>query len=161
MSAAESPTAHALDHRVPPPIVALILAVIMWGLARVGPTVALPSTMRLSLSLAFACAAVVFGFFAFGAFRRASTTIDPINIDRASTLVTSGVFRVTRNPMYVALSAVLISWSIFLAAVATIVGPVAFVLYIIRFQIVPEERVMRSKFGAAYEDYVARTRRWL
>lgn len=161
INATEPTATHPLDSRVPPPIVALIVGFLMWGGAHAGPTFTLATATRVSVSVVFALAAAVFGFSAFGAFRRANTTIDPINIDRASALVTRGVFSVTRNPMYVALTALLTSWGIYLASWVVFLGPVAFVLYITRFQIVPEERVMRSKFGTAYQEYSAHTRRWL
>jgi protein-S-isoprenylcysteine O-methyltransferase Ste14 len=63
--------------------------------------------------------------------------------------------------MYAALTALLIAWTIWLAAPWAALGPVAFVLFITRFQIVPEERALRAKFGRAYEDYAQRVRRWI
>jgi protein-S-isoprenylcysteine O-methyltransferase Ste14 len=159
--ATEPMAAHPLDTKVPPPILAVLVAAYMWVIAHVGSTFGQNFALRTPIAIAFAVAAATFGLSAFGAFRRASTTIDPVHIDRASSLVTSGVFRLTRNPMYVALTALLMSWAIVLAAFAALTGPVLFVLYITRFQIVPEERVMRSKFGASYGDYTMRTRRWL
>ena len=89
------------------------------------------------------------------------TPLDPVHIDRASTLVTSGVYRVTRNPMYLGLTVLLLAWAVFLAAPWTLLGPVVFALFISRFQIAPEEHAMREKFGVQYEAYAARVRRWL
>jgi protein-S-isoprenylcysteine O-methyltransferase Ste14 len=84
-----------------------------------------------------------------------------VDIEAASTLVTGGVFRYTRNPMYVALTALLLAWTAWLAAPWAAFCPVAFALFITRFQIIPEERVLRAKFGRAYEDYAQRVRRWI
>ena len=92
---------------------------------------------------------------------RPRTTISPVDIEAASTLVTGGVFRYTRNPMYVALTALLLAWTAWLAAPWAAFCPVAFALFITRFQIIPEERVLRAKFGRAYEDYAQRVRRWI
>ena len=94
-------------------------------------------------------------------FWRHETTIDPVDLERASTLVTGGIFRLSRNPMYVGFAAVLVGWAVCLAAPWSLAGPVAFVLFTTRFQIVPEERVMRAKFGRAYDDYRAQVRRWV
>jgi protein-S-isoprenylcysteine O-methyltransferase Ste14 len=89
------------------------------------------------------------------------TTINPVDLKSASALVTSGVFRYSRNPMYVGFATVLVGWAVCLAAPSAILGPVAFVLFTNRFQIVPEERVMLAKFGQAYDDYRVQVRRWL
>ena len=94
-------------------------------------------------------------------FRRNKTTINPVDLESASALVTSGVFRFSRNPMYVGFTAMLVGWAVCLAAPWALVGPVAFVLFTNRFQIIPEERVMREKFGQAYDDYQAQVRRWI
>jgi protein-S-isoprenylcysteine O-methyltransferase Ste14 len=151
----------ALETRIPPPVVGLLLAVVMVGIARATPTLDFHSTLRTVLALVFLIAALAFFVPAILAFRREHTTINPISIDKASTLVTTGVFGVSRNPMYVALTLVLVALSIWLAAPWTLLGPIAFVAYIQRFQIIPEERVLLAKFGAAYEDYTHRVRRWL
>jgi protein-S-isoprenylcysteine O-methyltransferase Ste14 len=76
-------------------------------------------------------------------------------------LVTTGIYHHTRNPMYVGLLLVLLGWVSFLCSVIALLGLVAFVIYITRFQIVPEERVLLAKFGADYAEYLARVRRWL
>jgi protein-S-isoprenylcysteine O-methyltransferase Ste14 len=95
------------------------------------------------------------------AFRRAKTTINPVNIGAASSIVTSGVYRYTRNPMYVGLALMLVGWAVHIAVPFVLVGPVVFILFITRFQIIPEERVLTSKFGGEYRKYQERVRRWL
>jgi len=81
--------------------------------------------------------------------------------EKASSLVTTGIYRFTRNPMYLGLLFVLFAWAVFLASVWALLGPVAFVFYIDRFQIAPEEAILAGMFGAAYTEYKARVRRWL
>jgi protein-S-isoprenylcysteine O-methyltransferase Ste14 len=98
---------------------------------------------------------------AFRAFGRARTTINPVDIDAASTLVTDGIYRYTRNPMYLGLLALLAAWAVYLGVGWALLGPMIFVAFITRFQIMPEERVLQGKFGAAYADYRARVRRWV
>tara|TARA_B110000967_G_C18890821_1_gene567245 strand:- start:2157 stop:2525 length:369 start_codon:yes stop_codon:yes gene_type:complete len=104
-----------------------------------------------------------FGFAISGmvSFRAASTTVNPLQPDQASALVTSGVYRITRNPMYIGLATVLIGWSTFLGAPLGLVGVVGFMAYIQHFQIIPEEQALVRLFGAEFEAYQASVRRWL
>ncbi len=150
-----------LEHRIPPPIVVVLLGVAMWLTARYTSHGFGTDELRTILATAVSVFGLVVGGSGFRAFGRAKTTIDPIHLDAASVLVTNGIFRFTRNPMYVGFTALLLAWAIFLAAPWSFLGVVLFVLFIGRFQILPEERVMRAKFGAAYEDYRRRVRRWL
>lgn len=157
----ESRWKHRLENRIPPPFVALILAGTMWLGARVTPTFDLPNGWRITLALFSGAFALGFAAPAMRAFRAARTTINPVDLEGASTLVTSGIYRLSRNPMYLGLTSLLLAWSLWLAAPATLLGPVAFILFTSRFQIIPEERVMQAKFGQAYTDYRKRVRRWL
>ena len=95
------------------------------------------------------------------AFRRAKTTVNPIKARLASALVIRGVYRYTRNPMYLGLLLTLLAWAVFLANPIAVLWVVVYVLYITRFQIIPEERVLTSLFGAEYEAYKGRVRRWV
>jgi protein-S-isoprenylcysteine O-methyltransferase Ste14 len=95
------------------------------------------------------------------AFRHAKTTVDPIHPEAASSVVTGGIFSQTRNPMYLGLVALLLGWAVWLAVPWVFLGPPALMLFLLRFQILPEECVMSSKFGRDYDDYRKRVRRWL
>jgi protein-S-isoprenylcysteine O-methyltransferase Ste14 len=152
---------NALEHKIPPPLVLLLVAILMWVLALYTPAVALPPVMRWILVVGFLIIALGFAPPAILAFRRRQTTIDPVHIERASTLVTTGPFGTSRNPMYLGLTALLLAWSIYLSAPWTLLGPIVFVLFITRFQIMPEEQAMRAKFGSAYEAYCQNVRRWI
>jgi protein-S-isoprenylcysteine O-methyltransferase Ste14 len=149
-----------LENRIPPPLVFLATAGLIWLLAQWTPASEIPPMVRYAVAAIFAAAAAVAPL-AIAGFRRAQTTIDPVHIDRASCLVTTGPFAYTRNPMYLGLALLLTAWVILLSAPWTLVGPLIFVFYITRFQIIPEERAMTAKFGAPYEDYRRRVRRWL
>jgi len=94
-------------------------------------------------------------------FWRARTTVNPTRPEATSTLVATGAFRVTRNPMYLGLFLVLAGWAAHLANFAALAGPLLFAVYITRFQILPEERVLANKFGPDFEAYRLRTRRWI
>jgi protein-S-isoprenylcysteine O-methyltransferase Ste14 len=151
----------ALELKIPPPLVALIIAVTMWIARNAVPTLELSPATRI---IAAGVVAVIGGYFSIAgtiAFRRAKTTVNPLKPERASSLVTSGVYRITRNPMYVALALLLVAWSFYLSAPALLAGFALFVLYVTRFQIQPEERVLRRMFGNEYTSYTQRVRRWL
>lgn len=150
-----------LENRIPPPVLVLVI-----GAAMAAASVALPSvSLGLPLRAALGAAIVALGFSqvarGFRTFRAAGTTIDPVQIDRASALVTSGVFARTRNPMYVGMATMLVGWAALLGAAWLLVGPALFVLLTHRLQIVPEERAMHARFGEAYAAYARRVPRWL
>jgi protein-S-isoprenylcysteine O-methyltransferase Ste14 len=150
-----------LETMIPPPIAAAAVAVAMWAVSRIVPAFPFDSRLRFAIAGAFAGFAVAVSAMGMLAFRHARTTINPVTIENASSIVTSGIYSRTRNPMYVGLTSLLLGWAVFLAAPWVILGPALFVLFTNRFQIVPEERVLTSKFGRQYTDYQARVRRWL
>lgn len=102
-----------------------------------------------------------FGVGALREFRRAATTVDPVRVERASSLVTGGVFSISRNPMYVALAGALVAHAVARRSWVGLLPVAGFVAAIDRGQIPAEEAAMRERFGAAYGDYTARVRRWL
>ncbi len=63
--------------------------------------------------------------------------------------------------MYVGFASVLVGWAVYLGVPAALLGPIVFVLFITRFQIIPEERSLLSKFGPAFSEYQSKVRRWL
>lgn len=152
---------HALELKIPPPVVALLIAAAMWGISSVTPSADVPAPIRLVAAIALALAGVATGISGVVAFRRAKTTISPLKPETTSSLVVSGVYRFTRNPMYVGVALVLLAWAVFLSSFWTLLGPLAFTLYMTRFQIIPEERALTGIFGAAYSAYQAKVRRWL
>jgi protein-S-isoprenylcysteine O-methyltransferase Ste14 len=150
-----------LDNKVPPPAVGLALAGAMWAVASVGPPLPLPQSLANVLAGALVVTGATFDVLGILAFRAARTTVDPLRIERASALVVHGIYRITRNPMYVGMACLLLAWACYLAAWLPFLGPPLFVAYITRFQIRPEERVLTRRFGAAFAEYAARVRRWL
>lgn len=151
----------ALDHKIPPPVVGAIVAAGMWAVADLGPQLPIAPGPQYAAIAILAAAGVAFDLLGLLAFRASRTTINPLRPERASSLVTGGVYRVTRNPMYVGMAFLLLAWAVYLSAVLPFLGIVAFVLYITRFQIRPEERVLGSIFGKEYSAYASRVRRWL
>jgi protein-S-isoprenylcysteine O-methyltransferase Ste14 len=150
-----------LEHRIPPPLVALIAAAAMSGVARAFPALPAPEGLRLALGLGLAGLGVACDLAGIVAFRRVGANVNPMRLDRGEGLATGGVYRFTRNPMYLGLALLLSGYALYQMRPLALLGPVAFVAYITRFQILPEERAMTEKFGAAYEDYRRRVRRWL
>ncbi|HSB48970.1 MAG TPA: isoprenylcysteine carboxylmethyltransferase family protein, partial [Burkholderiales bacterium] len=94
-------------------------------------------------------------------FALARTTINPMKPETTSSLVRSGVYGISRNPMYVGLLFVLAGWAAYLASAWALLGLVAFVPYMNRFQIAPEERALSALFGTEYTAYASKVRRWL
>ena len=151
----------SLEAKIPPPAVAAVVAVAMWGISLVTPLLQMPTAFRLAVATAILVLGVVFSAAGILSFRRAETTLNPMKPEAASSLVSSGIYRLTRNPMYVGLSLVLVAWAVFLSSAWALLGPAAFMLYIGRFQIAPEERALSSLFGSEYAAYKSRVRRWL
>lgn len=151
---------HALDTRIPPPVVGLSVALLMWALNRGWP-VDVESVWQLPLALLLVAVGAGLDLAGLWAFRRARTTINPLRPQRTSALVSGGVYRLTRNPMYLGMLSLLLAWGVYLGQPWAFLGPVGFVAYITRFQIVPEERAIRARFGPEFDAYCARVRRWL
>lgn len=150
-----------LELKIPPPVVMLLVAGAMWWIASHTPHLELPTPIRVGLAIALGLVGMVFSSTGARAFRRAKTTINPMKPEETSTLLCTGIYRVTRNPMYVGLLCLLLGGAAFLAAPAALLGPLGFWLYITRFQILPEEKALAAKFSADYAAYQAKVRRWL
>lgn len=151
----------ALELKIPPPAVAALMAGAMWGISLVAPLLEVPAFIRIAAAVTIALAGGGFGLAGVISFRRARTTVSPTKPETTSSLVCSGIYRVTRNPMYAGVLVVLVAWAVFLSSAWALLGPLAFVLYMNRFQIAPEERVLSAMFGTGYSAYKSRVRRWL
>lgn len=150
-----------LENRIPPPVVATLIAALMWLLSRHVPGVDLAGPVRMLAALVVAASGLVVCLAGVVSFRRAKTTVNPLKPETASSLVVSGIYRYTRNPMYVGFAVCLAGWAVYLASPVALLGVAGFVLYINRFQIAPEERALAALFGEAFTAYRARVRRWL
>jgi len=150
-----------MNNKVPPPIYFIAAAVIMYVLDSKGLGLAfdLPYAAKIASVVAAIAASIIAA--AIISFRRASTTVDPLHPDAASALVQSGVFRWSRNPMYVGLTGMLLAGAVYLQSAAGFVISLLFATVITMWQIKPEEQALRELFGAAYADYCKRVRRWV
>jgi protein-S-isoprenylcysteine O-methyltransferase Ste14 len=151
----------ALETRFPPVILALCFSGLMWFLDSFVPSLrfALPGQAMIAILAALFGALV--GLLGVAEFRRARTSVNPLRPGVADSLVTSGIFRRTRNPMYLGLLFGLLAWGLWLGNAASLTLLPLFVAYMNRFQIGPEESVLENGFSAEFNEYRRRVRRWL
>lgn len=145
-----------LQNRIPPPLVAILFGLLMWAASRFLPRHDLP----LILAIATALIGLTICLAGVWSFHRARTTVNPLHPERASALVESGIYRYTRNPMYLGFAVILLAWALLLGSLVALLGVPGFILYMNRFQIVPEERALAALFGTAFSRYCERVRRW-
>jgi protein-S-isoprenylcysteine O-methyltransferase Ste14 len=153
---------NCLENKIPPPVVGLLFALIIWAISRVTAPLIIFNSQQI-LVVVVGMLIVGFGFAISGgiSFRIAKTTVNPLKPETASALVTSGVYKVTRNPMYVGMAIILLAWTVYLQAPFALFAIVGFIAYIQCFQIVPEERALKMLFGSEFERYQSKVRRWL
>jgi protein-S-isoprenylcysteine O-methyltransferase Ste14 len=150
-----------LELRIPLDLVWLVAAGLTWLIATVTPRLHLSLAWRGPAAAALISAGVVLIVASRAALARADTTFSPVAPARSSSLVTTGVYRFTRNPMYLGMTLALVALAVLLASPEALVVSLAFVAYIDRFQVRPEERVLRVLFGTDCDAYRARVRRWV
>ncbi|MDP7038142.1 MAG: isoprenylcysteine carboxylmethyltransferase family protein [Myxococcota bacterium] len=154
-------TMRALELKIPPPLLTALFALVMWGISFITPLVDYPRYTQLLLSVAFAglglCIILAGGW----DFKKASTTVNPLKPQNSSTLVQSGLYAFSRDPMYLGLSLGLFGWSLYLSAPLSLLGIAGFMFAITRLQIIPEERALEERFGEEFSAYQTKVRRWL
>ena len=143
---------------VPPPVFAVLAAV---GQRLLTPRPSSPTGLRIAAAATLVLASGASAAGAAKRFRQSGTTPDPVHPERASVLVTTGPNAVTRNPMYLGLTGLLLANAVRRGSWAGLVPVALFVPLIDRLQIVPEEKALRARFGAQYDDYCAAVPRWL
>lgn len=151
-----------IELRIAPPFLGLIAAAMMCGLAYLA---FVPLPLPFAGKLAITVVLLLFSSAVFAAskrlFTRLGTTWKPQKPEKATALITTGIYRHSRNPMYLAASALLLALGIALGDLIALLLVPCFVLYLTRFQIVPEERALERLFGEDYREYKRRVRRWL
>ena len=141
---------------VPPPLIFVFCALLMKFLP---PVLQFPSSLW--LVIVFGGMGCAIGAASVLQFLLAKTTLNPFQLETASQLVTGGVYRLSRNPMYLSLVFILLAWMLYLGSFSALLGVVLFIWYITKFQIKPEEEGLKHLFGDAFIAYCQRTRRWL
>ena len=150
------------DHpqvRMPPPLIYLGGILIGYGLDQViGRPLPLPEWIE---AIAVTLAALAIGLIASTLllFRRHRTTVLPHRA--ASTLVTSGPFRISRNPIYLGFSLLYLACVLSLASIGMLLVLLP-VLWVINTHVIAEEEAFHARcFGAAWQEYCQQVRRWL
>ena len=151
----------SLELKLPPLVVWAAFAAAIVGVSRFVPAANLPFPGQRALAIALVVAGIAAAIAGVVEFRRARTTVNPLAPERASAVVDRGIYRVSRNPMYLGMAAALAGIAAWRASLPGLLLVFGFCAYIGRFQIRPEERALQAVFGAAFADYMARVRRWL
>jgi protein-S-isoprenylcysteine O-methyltransferase Ste14 len=133
----------------------------MWFVATLAPQLVLviPGQVILAAIAGFTSIALILAGAI--AFRVAGTTVNPMQPSNTSSIVTRGIYKISRNPMYAGFLLLLLSWALLLSNIVSFAGLPVFVWYMNRFQIIPEEQALIAKFGAEYIAYAKNVRRWL
>ena len=148
--------------RIPPPIVALIGILLIFLSKDYILILYLHPYLQNTLSILFLVIGFVIILSATKEFKKSNTTVNPMKPETSTSLVTSGIFKYTRNPMYLGLSSILLASCFYFSSLLRIIVYVPFfILYITVFQIIPEEEVMKSLFNDEYLDYCSKVRRWI
>ena len=150
-----------LELRIPPLLLVALCAAAMFGCARLLPSLDFALPGRLAGAVVLAGAGIGIATAGVATFRRHGTTVNPLTPDATAMLVSGGIYRVSRNPMYLGMLVLLAGWALWLAnAAAPLLLPL-FVAYLNRVQIAPEERLLLARFGPQFAHYMATVRRWL
>ena len=149
-----------LSLTIPPVIVLLLFALLMWGISLVAPGLSVEREVRWSVAGAIALTGLLLSVVAVVQFRKTKTTVHPMMPAETSAIVTSGVYSYTRNPMYLGMLLVLIGWGFYLMNPFSILFSFGFIGYMNRYQIIPEEQILESKFGEEYSLYKQSVARW-
>jgi protein-S-isoprenylcysteine O-methyltransferase Ste14 len=148
-----------MKNKIPPPIVTLFFGLCIYFSQELFPEFNLEYFTILSYVSYFAGLSIL--ILAVLLFRKQNTTVNPIKIDNASSLVTSGVFKFSRNPMYLGMVMILFGLALMFNLVGGIFFVLLFMIYITKFQIRPEEEVMERLFGEDFIKYKHKVRMWL
>lgn len=150
-----------LELKIPPLLLMFLFGLLMWLLSILIPDGDFLFHFRKLIILIFFLIATIFSISGVVSFRLANTTVNPMKPNETSSLVTKGIYKVTRNPMYVGFLFYLISWGFFLTNIYALLLPLIFIFYMNKFQIKPEESSLLAIFGNEYTLYMQRVRRWL
>jgi len=151
----------ALELKIPPLVLLGICAALSWSTAMFLPEISFQFPGKPIVATVLAVIGAMVSISGVLTFRRAHTTVDPRYPEKSTVLVAYGIYRLTRNPMYLGFLLLLAAWAVHTSNIMGLLILPAFVLYMNRFQIGPEERILRSKFGNSFADYEKSVRRWL
>ena len=146
--------------KIPPPVYMLIFAALMWQLSLSLPLYCWPFNSQ-TIGIIIMLLGGVIDFSSLIGFIISKTSINPMKPENTQTIVSSGMYKFSRNPMYLGLLLLLTGWSLYLGTLAAVLLLPLFVLTLTIMQIEPEEKILEEKFGQQYLDYKNKVRRWL
>jgi len=148
-----------METKIPPPLVTLAFGMSIYFSRGMFAVIEIQYAFYLGIFL------LLSGFFilvsAVRLFRKDKTTVNPLSPEQATKLVTDGIFKYSRNPMYLGMAFILGSIAVFFNLLGGIILIALFCTYITKFQIIPEERAMRYIFSDDFDKYTKETRRWV
>lgn len=150
-----------LEHKIPPPLIMILSAALNYFLQKLPFGRIADQGELIMISILFAVAGVLIAVIAVLQFKKLQTTIDPLKPEKASNLARDGIFKWTRNPMYLGMLMVLFGVLWYFGSITGIAAMLFFVVYITYFQIMPEERALKVVFGDEFQRYKNDTRRWI
>lgn len=150
-----------LELRIPPPLVMLLFMVTVFGFDKIMPfTLFYLPWLTYASVISLVTLGGVIALWGMKEFKNAKTTVNPLKPESSSSLVSSGIYQYTRNPMYLGLLLILLSAVIYTQHPLGLVSALGFVLYMNRFQIEPEEKMLVKLFGEEFVDYSNQVKRW-
>ena len=150
-----------LELRIPPPLVMLLFMVTVFGFDKIMPfTLFYLPWLTYASVISLVTLGGVIALWGVKEFKNAKTTVNPLKPESSSSLVNSGIYQYTRNPMYLGLLLILLSAVIYTQHPLGLVSALGFVLYMNRFQIEPEEKMLVKLFGDEFVDYSNQVKRW-
>ncbi|PJG84148.1 methyltransferase family protein [Caviibacterium pharyngocola] len=142
--------------KIPPPFWFIACAALVYATPAI-----IPFTAPLWIIAPFILSACGIAAISLWQFHVVKTTVHPLQLEKTSVLVTNGIYRISRNPMYLSLLLLLISWCLYLGSLGGLLGVILFVFIINELHIKPEEKVLTEYFGNQYREYQRKVRRWV
>lgn len=152
---------NSLELKLPPVALTLLTGLLIWGLSEQFPVTNYTNPWDITIAIVLFFTVSVFALLGVLEFKKSNTTVDPRRPHKSSALVISGIYKLSRNPMYTGFLFMLMAWAFYLSQLLAFLFLPLFVIYMNRFQISPEERFMLQNFGEDYISYMARVRRWI
>jgi protein-S-isoprenylcysteine O-methyltransferase Ste14 len=148
-----------METKIPPPIVTLLFGLSIYFSRGIFQAVEVKYSFYIAILLLILGLTVLIS--AVSLFRKDKTTVNPLSPEQATKLVTDGIFKYSRNPMYLGMAFILGSIAVFFNLIGGIILIALFYFYITKFQIIPEERAMSNLFSQDFDKYKQITRRWI
>tara|TARA_B100000686_G_scaffold136355_1_gene143623 strand:- start:756 stop:1202 length:447 start_codon:yes stop_codon:yes gene_type:complete len=148
-----------MKKRIPPPLIAMLCVLIIFLSKSIFPSFVF--SYKLQLGIFVSTIGFLLLIVSIKSFIDNKTTINPLNLKKSTYLVTSGVFRFSRNPMYLGMLLFLLGAAIILNIIGGLIISILFIFYMNFFQIIPEEKALQNLFGKNYRNYRKTVRRWI